>query len=128
MIRGGHIDIAVLGAFEVSERGDLANWRRPGRAIGNIGGAMDLAASAMSVIVAMEHTDPDGRAKIVRQCSMDLTGARCVKLIITDVAVIAVTAEGLLLREMAPGWTPQDIQAITEPELLLAPKLKTIEL
>ena len=128
MIRGGHIDIAVLGAFQVSERGDLANWFRPERGVGNIGGAMDLAAGAKRVIVAMEHTDPQGKPKVVRECSYPLTGSRCVSLIVTDVAVIEVTPSGLLLREVAPGWTPQEVQDITEPRLALAASLREMEL
>lgn len=128
MIRGGHIDIAVLGAFQVSEHGDLANWLRPDRGIGNIGGAMDLAAGAKRVIVAMEHTDPQGKSKVVRDCSFPLTGSRCVSLVVTDVAVIEVMPQGLLLRELAPGWTPQEVQAITEPRLALAHDLKEMEL
>ncbi|MDO8749595.1 MAG: 3-oxoacid CoA-transferase subunit B [Dehalococcoidia bacterium] len=128
MIRGGHIDIAVLGAFQVSERGDLANWIRPERGVGNIGGAMDLAAGAKRLIVAMEHTDPRGKPKVLRECSFPLTGSRCVSLIVTDVAVIEVTPSGLLLREVAPGWTPKEVQEITEPRLALAASLKEMEL
>ncbi|MEK7777675.1 MAG: 3-oxoacid CoA-transferase subunit B [Chloroflexota bacterium] len=128
MIRGGYIDIAVLGAFQVSERGDLANWIRPERGVGNIGGAMDLAAGAKRLIVAMEHTDPQGKPKVLRECSFPLTGSRCVSLIVTDVAVIEVTPSGLLLREVAPGWTPKEVQEITEPRLALAASLKEMEL
>ena len=128
MIRGGHIDIAVLGAFQVSEHGDLANWMLPSRGIGNIGGAMDLAAGAKRLIVAMEHTDPQGQPKLVRDCTFPLTGRRCVSLIVTDLAVIEVTPSGLLLRELAPGWTPQEVQHLTEPRLAVAPDVKEIEL
>ena len=128
MIRGGHIDVAVLGAFQVSERGDLANWMLPSLGVGNIGGAMDLAAGAKRVIVAMEHGDPQGHPKIVRECSYPLTGPACVDLIVTDVAVIAVTPRGLLLREVAPGWTPQEVQAITEPRLAVSPDVREFEL
>ncbi len=128
MIRGGHIDVAVLGAFQVSERGDLANWLRPERGVGNIGGAMDLAAGAKRVIVAMEHTDPQGKPKVLRECSFPLTGSRCVSLIVTDVAVIEVTPSGLLLREVAPGWAPREVQEITEPRLAIALDLKEMEL
>ncbi|MBI4338320.1 MAG: 3-oxoacid CoA-transferase subunit B [Chloroflexi bacterium] len=128
MIRGGHIDVTVLGAFQVSERGDLANWMLSSRGVGNIGGAMDLAAGAKRVIVAMEHTDPLGNPKIVRECSYPLTGQHCVSLIITDVAVIEVGAAGLRLREIAPGWTPEAIQEITEPRLAVADNVKEITL
>ncbi|MCH7705898.1 MAG: 3-oxoacid CoA-transferase subunit B [Chloroflexi bacterium] len=128
MIRGGHIDIAVLGAFQVSERGDLANWMLPDRGIGNIGGAMDLAAGAKRVIVAMEHTDPQGQPKVVRECTFPLTGQRCVSLIVSDIAVIEVTPSGLLLKELAPGWTPQEVQHVTEARLVIAPDVKEIEL
>ena len=128
MIRGGHVDVAVLGAFQVSERGDLANWMLPARGIGNIGGAMDLAAGARRIIVAMEHTAPDGQPKLVRECSFPLTGRRCVGLIVTDMAVIEVAPGGLLLREVAPGWTAESVQEITEPRLLIDPGLREMEL
>ena len=128
MIRGGHIDITVLGALQVSEKGDLANWTFPARGIGNIGGAMDLAAGCNRVIVAMEHTTPKGQIKILKECSYPLTAARCVDLIVTDVAVIQVAPKGLVLRETAPGWTAGEVQALTEPELLISHDLKEIEL
>ncbi|MBI2908601.1 MAG: 3-oxoacid CoA-transferase subunit B [Chloroflexi bacterium] len=128
MIRGGHIDITVLGVLEVSEKGDLANWMFPGRGVGNIGGGMDLAFNARKVIGATEHTTKDGKLKIVRQCSVPLTAPECVDLVVTDVAVIEVTPKGLLLREVAPDWTPEEVQAITEPKLIISPDLKEIEL
>ena len=128
MIRGGHIDVTVLGAFRVSEKGDLANWMVPARVAGNIGGAMDLAAGAKRMIIAMEHTDSQGAPKVVRECSFPLTGRRCVDLIVTDVAVIEVTPAGLLLREVAPGWAPERVQEITEPRLLIDPGIKEIRL
>ncbi|MCZ6615550.1 MAG: 3-oxoacid CoA-transferase subunit B [Chloroflexi bacterium] len=128
MIRGGHIDVTVLGGFQVSECGDLANWMLPERGIGNVGGGMDLVAGARRTIVAMEHTDPAGQPKIVRECSYPLTGLRCVSLIVTDVAVMEITPEGLLLRELAPGWSHQEVQAITEPELKPAADLKEMQL
>ena len=128
MIRGGHIDTTVLGALQVSETGDLANWMVPARGVGNIGGAMDLCAGAKRVIVAMEHTDSRGQPKIVRQCSYPLTGKRCVSLVVSDVAVIAITDGGMVLKELAPGWTAEDVQEITEPRLSLAHDLKEIEL
>jgi 3-oxoacid CoA-transferase B subunit len=128
MIRGGHIDVSVLGALQVSEMGDLANWTFPERGIGNIGGAMDLAAGCAKIIVAMEHTTPKGQLKILKKCSYPLTAARCVKLIVTDIAVIQASAEGLVLSEMAPGWTVEEVQKFTEPKLLISPDLKEIEL
>jgi 3-oxoacid CoA-transferase subunit B len=128
MIRGGHIDISVLGALQVSEKGDLANWTFPERGIGNIGGAMDLAAGCDRIIVAMEHVTPKGQLKILRECSYPLTAARCVKLIVTDIAVIQVTEEGLILKETAPGWAAEEVQAYTEPKMRISPDLKEIEL
>lgn len=128
MIRGGHIDITVLGVLQVSEKGDLANWMFPSRGVGNIGGGMDLAFNAKRVICATEHTTKDGKSKIVKQCSVPLTAPECVDLIVTDVAVIEVTKEGLVLKEIAPGWIPEELQAITEPKLMVAPDLKEIEL
>jgi 3-oxoacid CoA-transferase B subunit len=128
MIRGGHIDITVLGALQVSEKGDLANWTFPERGIGNIGGAMDLAIGCNRVIVAMEHTTPKGQLKILKECSFPLTARRCVDLIVTDIAVIQVTPEGLFLKEVAPGWTAKEVQAFTEPELIISHDLKEIEL
>lgn len=128
MIRGGHIDITVLGAIEISEKGDLANWMLPGRGVGNIGGGMDLAFNAKKVICATGHTAKSGKPKIVKRCSLPLTAPECVDLIITDIAVIEVTGEGLVLKEVAPGWTAEDIQVVTEPKLIISPQLKEIEL
>ncbi len=128
MIRGGHIDVTVLGAFQVSERGDLANWMFPERGVGNIGGAMDLAMGARRIIVAMEHTDRRNRPKIVRECSYPPTGLGCVSLIVTDIAVIEVTPQGLVLREVAPGWSASEVQELTEPRLVLPADLKEMEL
>jgi 3-oxoacid CoA-transferase B subunit len=128
MIRGGHIDITVLGALQVSERGDLANWTFPERGVGNIGGAMDLASGCRSVIVAMEHVTPKGQLKILKKCSYPLTAIGCVDQIFTDIAVIQVTPSGLVLRETAPGWTPGEVQSCTEPRLIVSPDLKEIEL
>jgi 3-oxoacid CoA-transferase B subunit len=128
MIRGGHIDITVLGVLEVSEKGDLANWMFPGRGVGNIGGGMDLAFNARKVIAATEHTTKDGKPKIVRRCSVPLTAPGCVDLIVTDVAVVEVTPGGLLLKEVAPGWTAGEVQGLTEPELIVSPDLREIEL
>ena len=143
MIRGSHIDISVLGALEVSEKGDLANWAignmadydgdvvawiKTGRFPPGIGGAMDLAVGAKRVIVAMIHTTKDGKPKIVKECKYELTGRQCVSLIVTDMAVIEVTAAGLVLKEVAPGFTPDEIQTVTEPQLMIASDLKEIEL
>ena len=128
MIRGGHIDITVLGGLQVSERGDLANWLTPERGVGNIGGAMDLAVGSKRVIVAMEHTTKEGKPKIVRECDYPLTAKECMDLIVTDLAVIEVTKEGLVLKEVAPGWSAEEVQALTEPQLLVAEDLKEMEL
>lgn len=124
MIRGGHIDVSVLGALQVSEKGDLANWMLPQRGIGNVGGAMDLASGAKRTIVAMEHVDKKGSPKIVKECTFPLTGTRCVSLIVTDIAVIEIKEEGLLLKEVAPGWTIEDIQEETDAELKVASDLQ----
>ncbi len=128
MIRGGHVDIAVLGVIEISEKGDLANWMFPGRGVGNIGGGMDLAFNAAKVICATEHTTKDGKPKIVKLCSVPLTAPECVDLLVTDIAVIEVTKKGMVLKETAPGWTAEDVQALTEPKLIIAPDLKEFEL
>ncbi|MDA0232963.1 MAG: 3-oxoacid CoA-transferase subunit B [Chloroflexi bacterium] len=126
LVRGGHIDVTVLGGLQVSRAGDLANWLIPKRGIGSIGGGMDLAANAKRVIVAMEHTTRDNQPKIVNRCSFPLTAPACVDEIVTDVAVIKVTADGLVLMETAPGWSPEDVQAITEPELIVSDTVSVI--
>jgi 3-oxoacid CoA-transferase subunit B len=120
MTRGGHLDLAMLGGLQVSEKGDLANWKVPGTGgVGGIGGAMDIAVGSPRIVVLMEHVTKEGQPKIVRTCSYPLTALECVHRIITDVAVIDVTPEGLILRELAPGFTPQDVQALTEPTLII---------
>jgi len=126
MIRGGHIDASVLGALQVDEKGSLANWAVPGKMLKGMGGAMDLVAGTKRVIIAMEHTTKEGESKIVKQCSLPLTGVEVVDLIVTELGVIEVTPEGLLLREVAPGTTAEAVQKVTEPKLRVAPDLKTI--
>jgi len=128
MVRGGHVDVTVLGALQVSEKGDLANWTVPGERVPVIGGAMDMAVGAKKVIVATPHTTSSGEPKIVKKCTYPLTAERCVNLIITDVAVIEVTDDGLLLKEYCPGWTVEDIQGITEPKLRVSEELKEMTL
>ena len=123
MIRGGHVDVTVLGSHQVSSKGDLANWMLPQRGVGNVGGAMDLAAGARQVIVAMEHTDRQNRPKIVDECTFPVTGKGCVSMIITDLAVIRCTGQGLELLEVAPGWTAEEVQELTGAPMTLSPDL-----
>jgi len=128
MIRSGRL-ISIMGGFQVSERGDLANWNTGGDALGGtIGGAMDLAVGSRMVIITMEHTTKEGKPRIVKKCTYPLTAKESVDLIVTDLAVVEVTPGGLLLKEVAPGWTADEIQGLTEAELIISPDLKEVEL
>ncbi len=128
IVRGGHLDISVMGAYQVSEKGDLANYMIPERQVGTIGGAMDLAFGAKRLIVAMNHTTKNGEPRIVKECTYLLTAPECVDLIVTDIAVVEVSSRGLVLKEVAPGWTPEEVQELTGPKMIIDPECHEIEL
>ena len=126
MIRGGHIDLTVLGAMEVDENGSIANWMVPGKMVKGMGGAMDLVAGAKNVIVAMQHTDKEGNSKLRTKCTLPLTGIRCIKKIVSDFGVIEITPQGFVLKEYAPDLTPEKVLAATEGKMTLAPDCKAM--
>ncbi|OGO18851.1 MAG: succinyl-CoA--3-ketoacid-CoA transferase [Chloroflexi bacterium RBG_16_50_11] len=130
MIRGGHIDVAVMGALQINDRGDYAGWSNPARGlfVGNIGGSMDLCAGAKKLFIAMEHTTRDGEYKIVKELSYPATALGMVSMLFTDLAVIEITPEGMVLKEVMAGLTPADVQSVTEPKLIISPDLKEMEL
>jgi 3-oxoacid CoA-transferase subunit B len=135
MIRGRHLDFTVLGAYQVSEKGDLANWATPAWMdsdgnvkIGSVGGAMDLAFGAKRVVVVMEHRTKEGQSRILKNCTYPLTATRCVNVVVTDLAVLEVTENRFLLKEIAPGWTVEEVQAVTEAKLIISPNIKEIEI
>jgi 3-oxoacid CoA-transferase B subunit len=130
MIRGGHIDVAVMGALQVNERGDYAGWSNPARGlfVGNIGGSMDLCAGARKLFIAMEHTTRDGEFKVVKELSYPATAMGKVNMLFTDLAVIEITPKGMVLKEVAPGVSAEDVQSVTEPKLIISKDLKEIEL
>jgi 3-oxoacid CoA-transferase subunit B len=128
MIRGGHVDLTVLGAFEVSEKGDIASWKIPGKMVKGMGGAMDLVASAKNIIVAMQHTSPSGQSKLLRECTLPLTGVACVKRIVTNLAVLEVTPQGFRLLEHAPGVSVDQIREATEGTLIVNGEVEEMKL
>jgi len=127
MIRGGHVDLTVLGAFEVSEKGDIASWKIPGKMVKGMGGAMDLVASAKNIIVAMQHTSPSGQPKLLKECTLPLTGVACVKKIVTNLAVLEVTPDGFRLLECAPGVSIDEIRNATEGTLIVDGDVREME-
>lgn len=128
MIRGGHIDLTVLGAMEVDEQGNIANWMVPGKMVKGMGGAMDLVAGAKNVIVAMQHADKEGNSKLRTKCTLPLTGVRCIKKIVSDYGVIEVTDQGFVLLEYAPDMTPEQVLKATEGKMTLAPNCKAMNI
>jgi 3-oxoacid CoA-transferase B subunit len=130
MIRGGHIDVAVMGALQINARGDYAGWSNPSRGlfVGNIGGSMDLCAGAKKLFIAMEHTTKDGEYKVVKELSYPSTASGMVSMLFTDLAVIEITPKGMVLKEVMAGLTPQDVQSVTEPKLIMSPDLKEMQL
>ncbi len=128
MIRGGHVDLTVLGAMEVDEEGSIANWMVPGKMIKGMGGAMDLVAGARHVIVAMQHADKEGNSKLRKRCTLPLTGVKCIKKIVTDFGVIEVTPNGFLLTEYAPDMTPEQVLAATEGKMTIHPECKKMQI
>jgi 3-oxoacid CoA-transferase subunit B len=128
MIRGGHIDLTVLGAFEVSEQGDISSWKIPGKMVKGMGGAMDLVAAAKNIIVATTHTDKDGKSKLVRKCALPLTGVRCVRRIVTDLAVVDIDPQGFRLIERAPGVSVEEIRQSTEGTLIIEGKIPEMQI
>jgi 3-oxoacid CoA-transferase subunit B len=128
MIRGGHIDLTVLGAFEVSEKGDIASWKVPGKLVKGMGGAMDLVAAAKNIIVAMMHADKEGNSKLLQQCTLPLTGVNCVKRIVTDLAVVDVTSKGFKLIERAPGVSVEEIKKYTEGTLIVEGEIPEMDI
>ena len=126
MIRGGHVDLSVLGAMEVDEEGNIANWMIPGKMVKGMGGAMDLVAGARRVVIAMEHSTREGQPKILKKCTLPLTGLKVVDTIVTEMAYIRVSSAGLVLEEIAPGLTADDVQRCTEVTLIISPQLKTM--
>ena len=127
MIRGGHIDLSVLGAMEVDQEGNLANWMIPGKVVKGMGGAMDLVAGARRTVIAMEHTTREGAPKILKRCTLPLTGLKVVNTIVTEMAYITVTPQGLVLEEVAEGFTAEDVQKATQAKLIVSPNLKTMQ-
>jgi 3-oxoacid CoA-transferase subunit B len=128
MIRAGKVDLTVLGAMEVNDRGDIANWKIPGKMVKGMGGAMDLVASAKNIIVAMQHVNKAGESKLLKECSLPITGIACVKKVVSELGLFEITEDGFVLMEIAPGVTVEDVKAKTEGRLLISPDLKQIEI